>query len=542
MKKTLLPLHLLIISLFSFSQVSLVKDLSPTGDGVSGELIAINNSILFSGNNQVQSASDFELFISDGTDVGTQLIQNIGPGSVSGDPKDFFHRVNQFTGVEEVFFAVNNQSSGNNFDLWVTNGTSAGTSLVFDHNTSGSSNPKIYVEYESNGINLLFMQAQGTNAGSELYASIGASSGNILVEDINPGSDGSFPDNFVVYNDNLYFAATSANGRELWKSTGTLNSTSLVKNIGTGNADGNPEYLIVYNNKIYFSADNGTNGSELWQSDGTTAGTQMVTDIFPGTTGSHPENFIVYNNNLYFTATSSIFGTELFYIDTNDVVSLANDISNGSASSNPSNLFIYNNSLYFSADDGINGDEIWSTNGTIATTQILKNINTTGSSFPQNFTEYNGNLYFTADNGSNGIEIWTTDGTNAGTQIVADIAASAISSSPESLVVSGNTLFFHANDGINGRELWKYIDPALSIPNLEETKSIKLYPNPVENTFSIDYNSSIDIIEIYDSTGKKVKMFKQEESSYDISDLAAGIYFARLYGKTGSNTLKITKN
>jgi len=267
----------------------------------------------------------------------------------------------------------------------------------------------------------------------------------------------------------------------------------------------------------------------------------MVTDIFPGTTGSHPENFIVYNNNLYFTATSSIFGTELFYIDTNDVVSLANDISNGSASSNPSNLFIYNNSLYFSADDGINGDEIWRTSGTIATTQILKNINTTGSSFPQNFTEYNGNLYFTADNDSNGIEIWTTDGTNAGTQIVADIAAGSISSSPESLVVSGNTLFFHANNGINGRELWKYIDPALSIPNLEETKSIKLYPNPVENTFRIDYNSSIDIIEIYDATGKKVKLFKQEESSYDISDLASGIYFARIYGKTGLNTLKITK-
>ena len=56
----------------------------------------------------------------------------------------------------------------------------------------------------------------------------------------------------------------------------------LVKDIFPG-ADGSfPFDLTAVNGVLFFSPDDGVNGGELWKSDGTAAGTVLVKDIFPG--------------------------------------------------------------------------------------------------------------------------------------------------------------------------------------------------------------------------------------------------------------------
>ncbi len=60
----------------------------------------------------------------------------------------------------------------------------------------------------------------------------------VLVKDINPGSDGSYPNYFTEIDNQLYFTADdSENGNELWVSDGTSEGTQLVKDINPGIGD-----------------------------------------------------------------------------------------------------------------------------------------------------------------------------------------------------------------------------------------------------------------------------------------------------------------
>ena len=181
------------------------------------------------------------------------------------------------------------------------------------------------------GDTLFFSADDGTN-GSELWKSDGTAAGTTLVEDINPGSSGSsYPRYLTNVGGTLYFQADDGtNGSELWKSDGTAAgtvpgqgylprqlparprsilttsaapSTSRPMTAPTAASSGNPTApprhhpgqgysapaaatrfrptLTTVGGTLYFIANDGTNGSELWKSDGTAAGTVLVKDIRP---------------------------------------------------------------------------------------------------------------------------------------------------------------------------------------------------------------------------------------------------------------------
>src|SRR5262245_62031164 len=102
-----------------------------------------------------------------------------------------------------------------------------------------------------------------------------------LVKVINPA--GIFTGPMVNVNGTLFFAADDGvNGQELWKSDGTAAGTIMVKDIRPGANGSFPENLTAVGNTLFFAADDGVNGTELWKSDGTAAGTILVKDINPG--------------------------------------------------------------------------------------------------------------------------------------------------------------------------------------------------------------------------------------------------------------------
>ncbi len=71
-----------------------------------------------------------ELFVTDGTVVGTHLVKDINPGSNSSTPLNFY------TDGDHFYFAI---SSGPNSDLvWVSDGTEAGTHVISDPNPAGT--------------------------------------------------------------------------------------------------------------------------------------------------------------------------------------------------------------------------------------------------------------------------------------------------------------------------------------------------------------------------------------------------------------------
>ncbi len=137
------------------------------------------------------------------------------------------------------------------------------------------------VSQEVEPARLLFGADDGVR-GMELWISNGTASGTTLVKDINPGPVGSGPGEMAVLKKQSIFSAYDRKrGRELWVTDGTAEGTTLVKDIRPGNNDSFPTSLTVVDGLVFFRANDGTNGLELWVTDGTVDGTRMVKDINP---------------------------------------------------------------------------------------------------------------------------------------------------------------------------------------------------------------------------------------------------------------------
>ncbi|MEZ6088087.1 MAG: hypothetical protein R3C05_08705 [Pirellulaceae bacterium] len=168
--------------------------------------------------------------------------------------------------------AADDGTSG--YELWKSDGSEAGTVMVKDINPFGDGVDGLIIDGVSHIDGTLYFSATDGVNGVELWKSDGTETGTVLVKDIFPGGDESFPSNLTIVGDELYFNADDGvHGHELWKSDGTEAGTELVKDLFPGNDDGDPEYLVNFNGTLYFSGRNGINGHELWKSDGTAAGT-----------------------------------------------------------------------------------------------------------------------------------------------------------------------------------------------------------------------------------------------------------------------------
>ena len=258
-------------------------------------------------------------------DYQTVLVKDIYPGADSG----FGFTIASSTLVEfrgSLFFAADDGITGK--EIWMTDGTNAGTVRVTDLNPGADgSNPK-YLTVIDTTINnpssilgeILVFAATYLTIGEELWrlAWISNSYSANLVRNINTTNNtGSSPlplnfggYGFFPFNGALYFKATDAtNGQELWKTSGTFIDTSLVRDINpAGDAFASSLSATIFNNELFFSASDGGN-SDMWKTDGTTVGTVKAYASASTLSGIVFPNF-VFNNDLYFTSISSTTATD----------------------------------------------------------------------------------------------------------------------------------------------------------------------------------------------------------------------------------------
>lgn len=72
-------------------------------------------------------------------------------------------------------------------------------------------------------------------------------------------------------------------------------------------------------------------------------------------------------------------------------------------------------------------------------------------------------------------------------------------------------------------------------PQIEQNYSpIKIYPNPATNSFKT--SKEFKSVSIYNMTGEKIVAFSGNQSSFDISNLNAGLYIVRIKDNEGNNT------
>ncbi|QGJ71391.1 Hypothetical protein PBC10988_30960 [Planctomycetales bacterium 10988] len=383
-------------------------DIVPGADGSGpGNFEEMNGTVFFAAND---GTNGVELWKSDGTSAGTQMVKNINTGPAGANP-ELSSNPRALQNVNgTLFFGANDGSNG--FELWKSDGTSAGTVLVKDINPGSSSS---FVNFTENLNGTLFFSALESSVGYELWKSDGTSAGTVLVKDINPGTLYSRPTDITNVGGTLFFGAIQSSpdiGFELWKSDGTSTGTVLIKDINPDVVNSftstysTPKDFTEVNGTVFFTANDGTAGYELWKTDGTSAGTELVKEILPGSAGPRPT-----------------------------------DLEN------------MNGTLFFAANDGTNGTELWMSDGTSAGTMLVKDINPTISSYPSSLENVNNTLWFAANDGTNGTELWRSYGTSGGTTLAFDLNMSG-SSSPKGMTNINGTLFFAANDGSNGNELW----------------------------------------------------------------------------------------
>ncbi|MDA8778108.1 hypothetical protein N9M84_03030, partial [Candidatus Poseidoniales archaeon] len=126
---------------------------------------------------------------------------------------------------------------------------------------------------------LLF--SANTGNGIELHMTDGTATGTSIVQDINSGTSGSNPSQFVISSGEVIFTATAASsGKELYKIIYTSGgpTVSLIIDLWSGSSNGVPGSVapLVYGSGLFFIGEDGSTGSEIW----TTGGTASTTDIF----------------------------------------------------------------------------------------------------------------------------------------------------------------------------------------------------------------------------------------------------------------------
>lgn len=424
----------------------------------------------------VLADKDGLLYTTDGTAAGTVSYANL---KVRIDTT-----VQYVTMNGKIYFTGIDFTGATGRELWVTDGTDAGTQMIKDINTgTDNSSPRDLFVFNNN----VYFFAKTNTHGVELWKSDGTSGGTAEVKDINPGSANSYSANYTGFfanNNILYFDATDGtSGVEIWKTDGTSANTVMLKDINTGAAASNAENFTALGTEVLFSATDVTNGTELWKTDGTTAGTVLVQNIASGANSSSPGQFVVFQNKIFFAASSGsgIFTQGGLYSTDGNSVTLVKSFGIGGSATLLSLSVILNNKLVFSAlTIGIGGTglQVWASDGTTAGTTAITNLNTsslegagaiilpdifsTGINGDYHTHSFNNKIFFIADDGTHGAELWITDGTQAGTNIVKDINPGADSSLgfntgefAASWFYTATTFYFTADDGTHGNELWQ---------------------------------------------------------------------------------------
>jgi ELWxxDGT repeat protein len=252
---------------------------------------------------------EYELWKTDGTAAGTSLVEVVGSAQYPGGPRSAYS-----LGERVVFFL----GSGHPciVQLWTSDGTAAGTEPIrsFDGPSCAISGQFQAARVAGLEGSILFDADDGTNGG-ELWRTDGTVAGTERLTDFAPAQPflGHFPLNFppVGLGGAIFFAANDGfHGMEPWKSDGTPGGASLLADICPGTCSSSPGWMRVVGGQLLFSAEEPSAGRELWASNGTSAGTKRVTDLCPGPCGATISRETPFGDSLLFIADDGSHGEE----------------------------------------------------------------------------------------------------------------------------------------------------------------------------------------------------------------------------------------
>ena len=411
--------------------------------------IAYNNKIYFSGNH---NNSGYELWVTDGTAAGTKLVKNINSNGGSSPTSFTIFK-------DKIYFVANDEEKG--YEIYYTDGTEEGTKILKDIAQDEFFPDGVWIGplliYKEH----LYFMGKGENNYFQLYKSDGTAENTFELKTINPDGHAAYFLEGAVLEDGLYFKANDGDhGTELWKTDGTEEGTKLVVDIWEGPGSGlsyptsDKNDLVYFDEKIFMVADDNENGTELWQSDGTEEGTQMFRDLSPGPAGTWYQNFYNTNNQLFFSASiDQVSEWYLYKIDVNDTApqKIDNAIVPNTSALN-FGIVSYADKTFFPSETEKYGVELFELPNNSHESELFLDLNSSYGGMPIGFSEMNGNLYFF---GANHLNI--TNGSPNNLREIKSVKETYYQGQAEKIEFERlqDELFFVGYSEEFGKELWK---------------------------------------------------------------------------------------
>lgn len=451
----------------------------------------------------------------------TKLKEINDSGSSSSSPSNLFVFNNK------IYFQADDQQGTNTpggadlgDELWVTDGTEAGTTFLKDLRTgSDSSGPSFFFEF--NGT--MYFSANETGDGNVLFSSDGTADGTTA-------TDGLFVFNPLELDGLVYYINTT-DDNSLYEFNGT--TQTKVANASAEHVNFLGANFTSLNGKIIgygrTPSEDPTIGTELYEYDPATDTYALIKDIDEGTGDSSISNFVTLGTDVYFEADNKVWKTDGTADGT--IAIAAADAINSTRE-----YFVWNGSLYFEGDDGSN-DQLWKYDP--STDTVLNVSNITGSTAtggnnhdPSDYAVLGDYLYYRGENSddSSGY-IFRTNGTTS------ENLDSTIKDIDEITVLNGK-LYFEGDDGTTGNELYT-LDPAtLSITKVFKD-TLEIYPNPTSDYINISSEYLDNDFKIYSLLGQVVKKGVINSSKITVSDLSTGSYILKVTKDQKTATKKL---
>ena len=184
-------------------------------------------------------------------------------GSVAGTgPVDFLDNFDAPIRMIKVgplyYFAGTDLVGGTGQELWKSDGTVGGTSMVKDLRP-GIDHGVVGLLAEFNGI--VYFSGFDAALGYELFRSDGTNAGTYVAADLEPGAGSGYPFGLFTHQGTLYFLRYDGSGDELWRSDGTAASTLRI----AGLPEFNVNEIAPLSSGLYCRAEQTGIGYELFK-------------------------------------------------------------------------------------------------------------------------------------------------------------------------------------------------------------------------------------------------------------------------------------
>ena len=383
--------------------------------------------------------SGYGLWVSDGTEAGTAPLLDV---SVPGAFSQPLITSAADAGGRLFFIAVFAPDANDNGDtaLWRTDGTPAGTVRLTPEAVQVSRADDVVAV----GNQVFFVASDGAH-GYDLWVSDGTAAGTRRVIDLDTDARFFTHWRLTAFQGRIFFVASvPGTGEDLWRSDGTAAGTVLVETFAL-----EPHDLIEHAGRLWLIVPTSGEGDQIWSSDGTAAGTAPA-HLYEGSSGFSVSRLASAGSRLFFWAgsngASGLWVSDGTAAGTQRISDAA--IYDAIGLNTPA---VFNGLLVFSSEQGASRPILWKSDGTAAGTSPL--LDRDGRPIRDAFfyRPFAGQLFFTTYGEG---ALYQSDGTQAGTFKLLDLRSRFEATTFFELAPAGPRLFFRKWDRDHGSELW----------------------------------------------------------------------------------------